>query len=179
MATFRSRLPQTHDIMLVLACCMLLVFSWSILWFFQKMPGWLPFLPLWEVLSIFAYTQMFALLESLFVLLLLVVLAVVLPPRFFRDSFVAQGSMLLFMTAFWIILFQSIWFNVVEWAAGKLFLWFTLALFTLLISSFLVHRSKRLRKVLFALADRISVLLYLYVPLGVLGLAVVVARNLL
>ncbi|MGD9316669.1 MAG: hypothetical protein PVG56_07540 [Anaerolineae bacterium] len=165
--------------MLVLACCMLLIFSWSILWFFQKMPGWLPFLPLWEVLSIFAYTQMFALLESLFVLLLLVLLAVILPPRFFRDSFVAQGSILLFIAAFWIILFQSIWFNVVEWAAGKLFLWFTLALLTVLISCFLVHRSKRLQRVLNAVADRISVFLYLYVPLGTLGLVVVIARNVL
>jgi len=143
------------------------------------MPGWLPFLTIWDILSIFAYTQMYALLESLFVLLLLIILAVILPPRVFRDSFVAQGSMLLFITAFWVILFQSIWFNVVEWAAAKLLSWFALSLLTILISCFLVHRSKRLKRVLAALADRISVFLHLYVPLGTLGLVIVIARNVL
>ena len=179
MATFRSRLPQKHDISLVLACCVFLVFSWSIFWFFHRMPGWLPFLPLWDIVSIFAYTQMYALLESLFVLLLLIILAIILPARFFRDSFVAQSSMLLFMTSFWIILFESIWFNVVEWATGKLFLWFTLSLLTILIAYILVRRSRRLERVLNALADRISVFLYLYVPLGTLGLVVVITRNVL
>jgi hypothetical protein len=143
------------------------------------MPGWLPFLSIWEILSIFAYTQMFALLESLSVLLLLIVLAVILPPHFFRNSFVAQGSTLLFVSAFWIILFQSIWFSVVEWAASKLLLWLVLSLLTILISCFLVHRTERLKRLLCALADRISVFLYLYVPLGILGLVAVIARNVL
>jgi hypothetical protein len=43
----------------------------------------------------------------------------------------------------------------------------------------LVYRSRRIERAIRALAERLTVLLYVYVPLGLLSLIVVIARNVL
>jgi hypothetical protein len=141
------------------------------------MPGWIPYLNIWKILSIFAYTQAFALLESAFILLLLTILAVILPARLFRDKFAVQGTTIVFMTTFWTILFQSIFFNVRQWALAQFFVWFGLSLVSIVIACVLVHRSRRIEKAVSALAERLTVFLYIYIPLGLLGLIVVIIRN--
>jgi hypothetical protein len=139
------------------------------------MPGWLPFLKGWQILGIFAYTQAVALLESLSLLLLLIILATVLPAPLFRSKFVAIGTALAISAAFWIAAGQVIILD----NPSQLRLWAILALSFTVLSCILVHRHVCLEKTLVSLADRLTVLLYLYVPLGLLGLIVILVRNLL
>ena len=87
MAIFRDRLPARQDVVLVFAVCAFPVYSWSILSFFDRLPRWLLHLDPWAVIGIFAYAQMFALLESLSLLLVLLFLSAVLPVRLFRNRF--------------------------------------------------------------------------------------------
>lgn len=179
MATFRNRLPPRHDLVPVFATVVFPVFSWSLIWFFQKMPGWQPFLNTWAILSILAYAVGFALLESLIVLALVVVLAAILPARALRVQFTALGSTVVLAATFWTIIFQLIFEPVIlYWSAGEFALWFGLALVSILLAVYLVHRSPRAQRMVMALADRLTVFVYLYVPLGLLGLLVVLIRNL-
>jgi hypothetical protein len=141
------------------------------------MPGWLQFLNLWDIASIFAYTQAFALLESVLVLVFLIVLGVVLPPWFFRDYFAAQGSMVVFMTVLWTAVFQSIKAEIRLWSLGEFIFWAALSLMTVGVSCVLIHRSGRVKVAVQAFAERLTVLLYIYVPLGLLSLVIVVVRN--
>jgi hypothetical protein len=179
LAISSSRLPKRVEIAPVYAACVFPIFSWSIVWFFQKMPGWLPYLSLTKVLSILAYGQAFALFESALLLLLLILPATVLPARFFRDRFTAQASTIAFTLTFWAIVFQIINTTTEVWAPGRLSLWAVLLLASLVILCALVRRSGRLAQITTAVAERLTVFLYIYVPLGLLGLAVVVARNIL
>lgn len=180
MAAFRNRLPPRRDLVLVLATVLFPVFSWSLIWFFQKMPGWQPFLGTWDILGILAYALAFALLESLIVLGLLVALAAILPARALRSRFVALGSTLVLVIAFWTIFFQLIFEPVIlYWNGAEFALWFGLALVSIVLAVFMVHRSRRGQEIVSALAERLTVLIYLYVPLGLLGLVVVLARNIL
>jgi hypothetical protein len=141
------------------------------------MQAWLMFLPLTDILSILAYAQAFALLESLLVLLLLVLLAAMLPARLLRDQFVAQGSVIVFMTTLWAAIFHRISAYLFAYAPGKVFLWIALALVALVIACVLVHRLQRVADMVRAFAERLIVLLYIYVPLGCLGLLIVAGRN--
>jgi hypothetical protein len=163
----------------VLASCVFPVYSWSFLWFFQKVPSWLQFLNLWDNVSVFAYTQAFALLESVLVLLLLIVLSLLLPAPFFRDKFAAQGSVTVFVASCWAVVFQSLRGEVRAWSLGESLLWFALSLLTIGVSCLVIYRLERLERVVGAFAERLTVLLYLYVPLGLVGLIIVVARNIL
>lgn len=175
VSTSTTRFPRRHEVVPVFATCAVPVFSWTIFWFLHRMPGWLPFLAPWRILGIFAYTQAFALLESLSILLVLILMAAILPVRLFRRKFVAVGTALMMSAALWIACGQIILID----NPNRLPLWAALALAFTLLSCVLVHRYPRLEQFLSSLADRLTVFLYLYVPLGLLGLVVVVSRNLL
>lgn len=178
MAIFKDRLPPRSHLTSLLASCVFLLYTWSILRFFYAAPGWLLFLPPGEVLGIFAYTLGNALLESLLVLLLLVVLAVLLPAAWFRDRLVAQGTVLLLISGFWSVVFQLIYASNPKWAPNKMLLWSVLFVLSAVISNLLVYRLEGFEKALDALVERLTVFLYFYIPMGLLGLAVVVIRNL-
>jgi hypothetical protein len=141
------------------------------------MPGWLPFLNLWDIASIFAYTQAFALLESALVLFLLIVLCVVLPARFFRDKFAAQGSMVVLMAALWTAVFLSVSAEIRFWSLGEFLFWSALSLAAIVAPCILIYRSRRIERAISAFAGRLAVLLYVYVPLSCLSLIIVIVRN--
>lgn len=179
MATFRNRLPPRRDLLPVWATILFPVFSWSLIWFFQKMPGWQPFLNIGAILSILAYALGFALLESLIVLGVVVALAAILPARALRTRFAALGSTLVLASTFWTIIFQLIFEPVIlYWTGIEFIVWFGLALVSILLAVVLVHRSRRAQRIVTSLADRLTVFVYLYVPLGLVGLVVVLIRNL-
>jgi hypothetical protein len=180
LVILEGRVPPRSEVAPVFATVVFPVFGWSIIWFFERLPDWLPFLPLWDILSIFAYTQALALLESTLLLLFLIILASLLPAPWLRARFAVQGSAIAFMLVFWTILFQLIFEPIIRtWNVGEFILWFGLALISIILACVLVHRSRRLAKVVGGLADRMTVLLYIYVPLGLIGLTVVVLRNVL
>lgn len=87
--------------------------------------------------------------------------------------------MMVFMITFWTLLFQGIAFALPLWSSGQLLLGLMLPLVSIVVACALVHRSEKAEKAIRALADRLTVFLYIYVPLGLLGLIVVVARNIL
>ncbi|GAH71259.1 unnamed protein product, partial [marine sediment metagenome] len=55
--------------------------------FIKGLPEWLPVMSAWELISIFAYTMVFAMLESVLLLLLPIFLSVILPERLMQDRF--------------------------------------------------------------------------------------------
>jgi hypothetical protein len=143
------------------------------------MPSWLQFLGFWENVSIFAYSLAFALLESVVLLSILIILSAVLPVQCFRDKFVAQSSIMVFVATFWAIVFQSVDAEIHLWSLAEGLFWGVLCLTAIGVSCVLVDRSKRLEGALSAFAERLTVFLYIYVPMSMLGLVVVISRNIL
>lgn len=179
LAILRRKFPARQDVFSVFASCVFLVYSWSILWFLQKLPSWLQYLNPWDNISIFAYTQAFALLESVVILFVLVVLSILLPVRFFRDRFAAQGSVMVFVAACWAVLLRAFDLGLRSWGLNEFLLGLALSPVPIGASCALVHCSDRLARAIEAFAERLTVLLYIYVPLGLLSLVLVVARNIL
>lgn len=175
----RDRFPPRNDIIPVFAASIFIVFSWAILWFLQKLPGWLPFLSLWAILSILAYTLAFALLESCAVLLALVFLGFLTPHKVIRARFISQGSSILFVVACWTILFQLLRSELRMWSLAESIMWFGIMISTILIASILVHRMPRYQQALRSFCTRLIVFLYIYVPIGIISCMVVLVRNIL
>ena len=162
---------------LVFASCAVPVYSWSIVAFLQKLPSWLLSLSLWELAGAFAYTEVFALLESLLLLLGVVLLCVALPPRFFRDRFVAQSSMTVFVTSAWVVVLQFNIETVRLWTLRTLLMWLVLYLVSIGVSYILVHRYRRLEECVTVFVERLVVLLCVYAPVTILSAAIIALRN--
>jgi hypothetical protein len=174
----KGRVPPWQDLVPVFAVCVLITFSWSIIWFLYKLPSWLSFLSGWSILAILAYGLVFAFLESVAFLLFLVILAILLPRQWLGVAFKTYGTLIILMLTFWLGLIQSL-STLRLWSDVRLMTGLFMVLTTVVIASILVRRSTRLCTAISTLAERSTILLYVYIPLSVVSLVIVVARNVL
>jgi hypothetical protein len=177
LATFRDRFPSRRDVLLVFAACAFPVHVWAIISMLWEFPAWILILTPWNMAGVIAYTLAFALLESLTILFGLLVLAIVLPGRWFRDSFVALSTMAVFVTTGWAILAHYNDVALQTWSIKSFLLWAGVYLVSLGFSYALVQRFTKLGKLMVSLADRLLILAYLYLSLDVLSVAVIAVRN--
>jgi hypothetical protein len=178
MVSLQRRVPPKEQIVMVFASCTFIVYTWAILHFLYKTPGWTMFLSWNEIGGILGYTVAFALVESIIVTSFMVIAAVMLPAVLFRARFVAQGTGTLLVFAFWAAMFSYIYETTPKWHPGRMLLWTSLLATTTVIVGVLVHRLDLLDRVLTTVAERLTIFLYLYLPLGLIGIVLVFARNL-
>lgn len=131
-----------------------------------------------ELISVIAYTQAFALLESVIILLVLLLLGAILPARSFRDRFVAHSSMAVFVTSGWVAVAHYVYSTIPQMRSPEALL-LGLALYLASIGAFyvLILRYKRLEELIRSFAERLLVLLFVYVSIDVLGIVVVILRH--
>lgn len=177
MVTFKNRLASNQDLALVFSICAFPIYVWSIFNVLKEVPAWLLRLSAWDLIGIIAYTQLFALLESVLVFVALIILGGVLPARLFRDKFVPQSSMAVLLTSSWVMLAHSYSGIFNPDRVKQLALWFALYLISLGLAYAAVQRYQKLQALLRAFGNRLMVLSSVYIAIGVLSAAVVVLRN--
>jgi len=178
---FRKRLPARNEIYTVLGVVVFVVHTWSVRGFLHELPSFILYFTPGQILGVFAYMMAFALMESILVTFGLIVISILLPVKWFRDGFIYKSLVTLLLGAgamLWlentIMSFNNNFpsMSLLLVAAG-----IALGAWILLLVTF--HFIKPLQKSLLFAADRFGVFAYLYIPLGVIGLVVVLARNLL
>ncbi len=173
MAIFK-RFPAWGQVAPVYAVIVLMVYTWTSLWFFWKLPSWLFFLNTGEILIAFAYSLATNLIESLAVLCAPLVLSVALPKGWFYDRFVARGAALA-LSGLGYMMYIAFQFKTnADYPSLNLKAWtLVLALGLILIIVYLAGRLSLLRKVIEFLADRAIILLYISLPLSLISLVVI------
>lgn len=143
--------------------------------FFWKVPSWLYFLSLGEIAAILSYTFASSLVESTLILSIFLFAGLVLPSGLLTDQFVIRGSMVVYGMSFWVALFNL---NVlIELPARSDVISFGIvALLTVALGLIVTDRIPAVRKLLFALGQRLTVFLYLWLPLSLLGMLVILFR---
>jgi hypothetical protein len=173
-----TRFPHRSEIISVYSVAVFLCFSWTILGFLNKLSSFILYFTIAEIADIFVFMMAFALLESLASTALIVLLSMVLPRGWLREEFSLRGSALLVLLALASIVSQkllqddfpqTIW--MVTGLAVPLVLFATLVVF--------IRRFTKLQQLLFTIQDRISIMLFIYLPLGFVSLFVWIYRNLL
>jgi hypothetical protein len=172
-----NRLPKFSQIAPVYALSVLLVYGWTILYFFWKLPSWLFFMTIGEILVVFAYAMSVNLLESLFVLLIPILLSLLLPKKWFYDTFVVRGSALVLLFLGY-SMFLTTRFQSEEGYPKTLLLWSVFALFVIAFLVYILGKIRIMGKVLEAVSDRAIIFLYLFIPISLISLLVVIFRNL-
>ena len=177
---FRKRLPERNEIYAVLGVVVFVVHSWSMRGFLHEVPSFILYFKIGQILAVFSYMMGFALLESLILTFGLGLLALLLPSGWFKNGFIYKSFITVVLggvAMLWLENTIMSWNN--KFPPVELLLTFagiTLGVWVALLLLF--HYVKPLHKPLLFIADRIGVMAYLYIPLGVLGLFVVLIRNL-
>lgn len=174
----RNRLPYRSEIIAVLGVAVFACFSWTILRFFNKFSSFLLYLTVAEIAEIFAFMMAFALLESLVVTGILVVLSGILPPGWLRAGFSVKGLVVIFIYGSASLILQK---TIPDQFPSLIWLGLgTLVPLGLIIALLLFIGSRpRIRGILLNFQDRLTIMMYIYIPLGVLCLMIVLFRNVL
>lgn len=166
-----------RDILPVYAVIATVVFGWSILAFIWKLPSWILFLNLGEILSILAYTLSVDLLESLFWLAVFLVLGMVLPAAVLKDHFTARSTIISLLVLSSLGLFVN---RYGEWGQKLLnysALWILVTISTAVLAAYLSSKFSLIARAAIWIADRVTVFLFLYVPLAIFSVIAVLIRN--
>ena len=172
-----SRLPSRQQVTQVYAIIVLLLYGWTMLWFLWKLPSWLGFLTVGEILTVLAYSLSTNFVESLAALCVPVAFALILPRAWFRDAFVARGATMMIASLGALMLAAGNFRNRDELPYLLVGAWRpALVLLGIAAAAFLAGHVGKLRGLVEALADRATIFLYAALPLSILSILVIAAR---
>jgi hypothetical protein len=177
--TLLQRIPSRAQLLPVYGVIVLILYSWTLLWFFWKVPAWLYYLNAGDMLMALAYSLATNFAESLVVLCAPLILALALPRRWFYDVFVARGAALAIAGLGYLMFLAYQFKEKSAYPALSLQAW-TILLAAALIAMvvYLFGRIAVLRKALEVIADRVAIFPYILVPLSIVSLLVVLVRSL-
>lgn len=178
MGALLERFPRWAQIIPVFGVIAIIVYTWTLMRFFWKLPSWLYFLNGGEIVASLAYLLVINLLESLAVLCAPLFLALVLPKGWFRDVFVARGAALSIAGLGCMMILAEQFNNFNDYPTLSLPLWpVLLAIAGVALVVYGCGRIGAVRRVLEAVADRVSIFAYVLTPLSVLALLLVVVLS--
>ena len=136
----------------------------------------------WQIVGVFSYTQVFALLESIILLLALILIAELLPYQLFLKHFTTQAALISILATLWIIPLHYKYqiltsFPILEnsWADA---VWFGIFVTLVIVFSVLFHRNSGLERSFQKFLDKLTVVSLLYLIVDIFGLVVILVRNL-
>ena len=176
MAIFK-RIPAWGQVAPVYSVIVLMVYAWTIVWFFWKLPSWLFFLNTGEIMIVLAYAFATNLVESLAILCAPLAMSMVLPKTWFYDRFVARGAALVISGLGYMMVLANQFKTKDDYPSLTLKGWsLGLAVVLILFIVFLAGRLRLFQKVIEVVADRVIIFLYISVPLSLISLVVVLFR---
>jgi len=167
--------PERNQLVSVLSFIVFSVYSWAIYSFLYQVPSSLLNEGVGEIAAILCYEMAFALLESLIVCGVIVLLCIIFPREWLCEGFVYKGFLIIMG---WIaasaLLRQYNGYPLPGFAYVELILCLVASIALILF----FNKYAKGRKILLAIIERFGVFAYLYLPLGMIGLIVVLVRNL-
>ncbi|MBI5951024.1 MAG: hypothetical protein HY865_05160 [Chloroflexi bacterium] len=178
---FAGRLPSRRNILGVYAVIVFLVYSWTLATSFYKLPSWLFYLNIGQVLSIYAYAFSADVLDSVLALAGVLVLDLTLflalrNAEEFQSRSIIVVLVALISSAVRIIFFPD-YEDISGFLSGEL-TWWSISLPLGFLAAVGISKIRWARKILDGIAERAVVFLYIYLPLSLVSLLVVLIRNL-
>ena len=175
--TLRRRFASREYLISAFAVCVFVIHVWAIYNLLREVPAWVLRLSFTELIGVIAYTQVFALLESILIFLLLIGLGALLPAGWYRNRFGSLSAAIVLVTSAWFIAAQYN-DNLLSGSGLKgLAIWAATYLIALGIAFGGVHYFKKVDAVLNGFAQRVLVLSVLYLVVDIFSIFVVIFRN--
>ena len=150
-------------------------------WSFLKFPSWALYLKPSEIISVYAYAFLVDFLESILLLILTLIASVVFSQKLWKESFVSKGLLLISMLFLSAQVHMYIYRNPDDQAVflRSQAVWWIGTLLLVIIIMWLTNQAGAVDRILVDVADRLIVFTYIYLPLTVVALVVVLARIML
>jgi hypothetical protein len=173
-----ARLPDRRSIIGVYATAVFLVYGWTLLASFWKVPSWLYFLKIGEILSVYAYSLVINFAESMLLILLTLIVGFFLPNRWWNAQFTSKSVLWIsvLMGSIMLRLYTNRAPNYWEDFVYNQWAWWGWTIFLAVILNALASHVDLMRRGVENLADRLVVFLYIYLPLTVVSIVVVIVR---
>lgn len=171
-----KRLPKFREILPVYAITAFMVYGWTLFTYLRYLHYWLQFLNLEEILAIFCYAMLADLVESLIILSVLLGICLLLPSRFLRDMFIVRGTLIMVCILGSMLVFLNYFTDLNAYMITALLWTAATVLVTVLVAVFTV-RLNFVVKAATWLSDSMIIFLYIFMPITVLSLLVVLVRN--
>lgn len=177
----RVRLPGFAEMWQIFGLVDFIVFGWSVGGFLYQLPSVRFFMSFGDIVAILSYRLAVALLESLAVVGALLVLSAVLPPAALKRGFVYKACLVVLTAVVASQLFERyytigalLYPDPAPFRLAIIFSGLCCLMLAVLLS--LMHINPRWRRPVLSIVDRTSVFAYIYLPLGLVGLLVVMVR---
>ena len=115
-SSIEDRFPSKKEAWLVFSACIFPIHIWITIVFLYNFPSLILKANLVQILGVLSYTLVFAVFESMVLFGFLVLLAAVLPRRFFRERFVFLGTLLALIIAGLALLVNTQFMQAASWA---------------------------------------------------------------
>jgi len=173
-----KRIPTLEQVSPVYAVIVLMISSWSLIHFFWRLPSLLHYSTFGEIAVFVSYLVVINLFESVLVLLVPLLLAIILPQKWFYAQFVTKGTSLVILGLGLLMLFYG---NLI---AGFLSPWVLILKvliigLILLVLTFLIDRVGFLNRSIQEFSNRAIIFLYIWIPVSITSLLIVLVRNIL
>lgn len=165
-----KRFPPISDILPVFAIIAAMFYGWTMVVFLWKLPGWLFFLKIGEIAGIFALQLITNLIESLAVLSLFLAVSVALPSRALKEVFVVRGGMSALVLIGSMMLFLNRYVAIGSEFGGNLSLWMLGTILLVIVLAMLSTRIRFLSALISWISDRLTVFLFVLMPLSALSI---------
>lgn len=174
-------MPDRGAVLSVYSVLVCLLYSWTLFASFSALPSWIYLLNLIEIAALYAYSFVLDFIDSILALIIVLILEFVwmLIPGIRREDFRSRTVMyiLLLLTSSAIRLYNLQGYELMtNFLDGEAIWWICTFLLAILLAV-IAPQISWLRALLEGFADRAVVFLYIYLPLSLISLVVVIIRN--
>jgi len=175
LTALRNKIPPFHEILALYATIVFLIYGWATITFFWKVPSWLYFLSLEEIAGILSYTFASSLLECTIILFIFLFASLVLPSKWLYNRFAVRGSLMVYALTFWVVLFTLN--SLIQLPTTSDVITFSIGvLLTSVLAMILANRISVVQRLIITVGNRLTVFLYLWLPLSLIAILVIVLR---
>lgn len=158
----------------IFAICAFPIHVWTVVTMFYQLGGWIIYRDIVELLSLISYLLLFAFVETLFIFIPIILLALILPKKIIKDNIIPLSLSVVIVAVLGglsLHFYQNLFHQKILLAI------FLFMVFALLV--FLVYKFPKIAKVFKSISDRISLLSYIFIFADFLAIIVVISRNLI
>ncbi|GAB4540126.1 MAG: hypothetical protein Fur002_06290 [Anaerolineales bacterium] len=176
MRKLKERFPTFTQMAQAYAVAVIFLYAWSLMRFFWRMPSFLKYSTAGDIGVIFAYLMSFDFIESLIVVSAPLFISLALPARWWREKFAAKSAILLALGLWYL----NYIYEIIAPAAPlpQALKWTPLVLLGIFAAAFGLGEIKLIQRIVEDFTDRLTVFLYISIPVSVICFLVVLFRNL-
>ncbi len=146
---------------------------WAIIIMFRSVPSWLFYMSQSDFIGSIAYHLTFTVFETLLAFIILLAMGFLIPRRWTPEPFLTLSSVLIVELSIMAIVFQQLvlQYSSLHWMAVS-------CLIILAASLVILPKIPRLQQITRILAERLTILTFLYIFFDAIGVIIVIIRNL-